>query len=300
MKLYPAHECPQGSPEWHRARAGVITASMVDTVRAKVGGLDEKQAAYVAARKGGATEEEAMLAAGYKSKPRAAGIDIALAGGTPGEWSDAAKNYAFKLAIERITGTALGDDEFNPWQAVRGSKLEEEARMEHEIAADVMVLPVGFVTSDDGKFGASADGWIEQDGGAEYKCYLATSKLRPILLDGETSFVYGQCQLNMALCPGRTWWHFGLYLPDLRVIGRHFTLIRVERDEAYVEAMWKDLWAFDALVESYKARLMAGAPVAAPPPVAPEVVSVHEDRRDTPPAPAVQAVAPDALPAELF
>jgi hypothetical protein len=303
MKLYPAHECPQGSAEWHRARAGVITASMVDTVRNKVGGLDEKQAAYVAAIKAGATEAEAMLKAGYKAKPKATAVDVALAGGIPGDWSDAAKNYAFKLAIERITGMALGDDEFNPWQAVRGSKLEEEARMEHEIAADVMVQTVGFVTSDDGKFGASADGWIEDNGGAEYKCFLTTSKLRPILLDGDTSFVYAQCQMNMALCPGRTWWHFGLYLPDLRVIGRHFTLIHIDRDEAYIEAMWKDLRDFDALVESYKARLIAGAHVAAPnapPAQAPEPASVHVDTCKPEPArPVLQAVAPDALP-ELF
>lgn len=303
MKLYPAHECPQSSAEWHRARAGVITASMVDTVRKKVDGLTDQQAAYVAARKAGQTEEQAMLTAGYKSKPRAAAIDVALAGGTPGTWSDAAKNYAFKLAIERITGTALGDDEFNPWQAVRGSKLEEEARMEHEIAADVMVMPVGFVTTDDGKFGASADGWIGDDGGAEYKCFLTTSKLRPILLDNDTSFVYGQCQMNMALCPGRTWWHFGLYLPDLRVISRHFTLIPVDRDNAYIEAMWRDLWDFDALVESYKARLIAGQqpvdlPAEAPPP-APEPAGVHVDTcPPEAPKPAL-AVAPTELP-ELF
>jgi hypothetical protein len=107
----------------------------------------------------------------------------------------------------------------------------------------------------------------------------------------------------MALCPGRTWWHFGLYLPDLRVIGRHFTLIHIDRDDAYIEAMWKDLRDFDALVESYKARLIAGAHVAAPnapPAQAPEPASVHVDTCKPEPArPVQQAVAPDALP-ELF
>ncbi len=295
MKVYPASDFPQGSAEWHRVRAGVITASMVDIIRAKVNGLDEKQAAYVAARKAGQTEEQAMLTAGYKSKPKAAAVDVALSGGTPGEWSDAAKNYAFRLAIERITGTALGDDEFNPWQAVRGSKLEEEARMEHELHSDVTVEQVGFVTTDDGKFGASADGWIDQDGGSEYKCYLATSKLRPILLDGETKFVYAQCQLNMELT-GRHWWHFGLYLPDLRVIGRHFTLIHIKRDDDFIAAMWKDLLEFDGLVESYKARLLAGGTVEAP--SDPEQLAPQPAPAPAP-APAQQAVAPDALP-ELF
>ena len=34
MKIY---HCDQGSPEWHQARAGVITASMFKVARQKVG-----------------------------------------------------------------------------------------------------------------------------------------------------------------------------------------------------------------------------------------------------------------------
>lgn len=292
MIVYPASDCPQGSAEWFRARAGVITASMVETIRAKVNGLDERQAAYVAALKGGMDEKAALAAAGYKNKPTAASIERAMQGLPVGEWSDAAKNYAFKLAIERITGVPLGDDEFNPWQAVRGSKLEEEARMEHEIAADVLVEQVGFVTTDDSKFGASADGWIGDEGGAEYKCYLAPSKLRPVLLDGDTKFVYAQCQMNMALT-GRKWWDFGLYLPDLRPIGRHFTLIEIDRDDNYIDEMWKDLWEFDQLVESYKARLIAGGPGA--------VAQAADHLESTPdaPAPAPVAAAPAPAPAPV-
>ena len=44
MQVY---ECEQGSPEWHAARAGVITASMFKVARKKIGGLDERQQKYV-------------------------------------------------------------------------------------------------------------------------------------------------------------------------------------------------------------------------------------------------------------
>lgn len=303
------HPVAQGGEAWHRIRSGVVTASMVDVVRAKVNGLDERQAAYVKAIQAGADEKQAMAMAGYKNRPQAVGIERALAGMPVGEWSDAAKNYAFKLAIERITGAPLGDDEFNPWQAQRGSKLEEEARMEHEIHADVTVQVAGFVTTDDGRFGASADGLIGDDEGAEYKCFLTTSKLRPILLDADTSMVFGQCQMNMALTD-RVRWHFGLYLPDLRPIRRHFTLIVIERDDEWIKGMWADLEDFDRLVEDYRARLLRGE--------VPEVRAMGEpdelpaDMRDPhyptmdseppPPAAPKAVLRPDAIPAaaDLF
>lgn len=292
------HKVTQGSEDWHRVRAGAVTASMIDAIRAKVGMLTEQQATYVAAIKKGIPEAGALVAAGYQKKPTAEAIQKALAGMPVGDWSDTAKNYAFKLAIERITGNPLGDDEFTMWQAVRGQKLEDEARMEHELAADVMVDQVGFVTTDDGKFGASADGWIGEDGGAEYKCYLATSKLRPILLDGDTSFVFGQCQMNMAIT-GRKWWHFGLYLPDLRPINRHFTLIKIDRDDAWIEGMWADLLDFDKLVEGYRARLLDSG-VVAQAPVGIAASGPAEPTTDHPGTAPARNVAPGELPESIF
>ena len=41
--------------------------------------------------------------------------------------------------------------------------------MEHEIQTGLVVTQVGLVKTDDGIFGASADGFIGEDGGSEYK-----------------------------------------------------------------------------------------------------------------------------------
>ncbi len=251
----------QGGEAWHRARAGVITASMVKTIRAKVGGLTDQQSMFVKLLQDGCPESDAIAAAGYKKRPSAAAIEQALAGQPVGDWSETAKNYAMKLAIERLSGGPLGDDEFNPWQAARGQGLEEDARRELELRLDVLVEEAGFVTTDDGLFGCSADGFIGDDAGAEFKCFLAPSQLRPILLYGDHSTVDDQCQFGMALT-GRRRWYFGLYLPDLRHIGRHFTPFVIDRDDEHIDAMWSDLLDFNRLVEGYMQQLRSGAPGA--------------------------------------
>ncbi|UWX68862.1 lambda exonuclease family protein [Burkholderia gladioli] len=246
-------ECDQGSPEWHRARAGCITASMFATARKRVGELDERQDMYVRAIQAGQNEREAKELAGYKALPKSDAIARALRGEQVGDWSDEAKSYAFRLAIERISGEPL-DEGFETWQMRRGHELEPEARMEHEAQTGLFVKRAGFVKTDDGLFGASADGLIDPDGGSEYKCFVAPDKLRPILLDGDAKDVMEQAQGCMWLSRAN-WWHVGLYCPAFASVGRQFTLIEVKRDEAFIEAMEADLIKFERLVTEYETRL---------------------------------------------
>ena len=81
-----------------------------------------------------------------------------------------------------------------------------------------------------------------------------------------------------------------MWCPDLSIL----RIVRVNRDEAEIEAFTADLLAFDKTVEGLREKLRAiraewgtddepAAPTPAP----------------SPPAPVQQAVAPDALP-ELF
>lgn len=284
MIIY-THE--QGTDEWRQARAGVITASDF-RLRHKVNGLTAQQATYVAALKAGASEAAAMAQAGYKSKPSAEAVQRALAGLPVGEWGDESKNYAFRKAIERITLDALTEDFAGNWFTQRGQRLEPVARAMHEAMKGVIVDEVGFVATDDRKFGASADGWIGDDGGAEYKAFLDPAKLRSILLDNDTDLVMDQCQGNMAIT-GRKWWHFGLYCPALDVINKGLTIIQIDRDDDYIDAMWDDLLALDALVEDYRNRLLAGVKPA----------DLFDDA-DAEPAKPTNAVTPDAVMADLF
>lgn len=249
--------CEQGSPEWHRARAGVITASMFRTARTKVGCLDERQSQFVALRLAGTPEKAAAEAAGYKTLPRSDIITRALNGEKVGDYSDAAKDYAFRLAIERISGEPL-DEGFETWSMRRGHDLEPKARMMHELKTGLFVQRVGFMKTDDGLFGVSVDGLIDDDMGSEYKCFIDPGKLRSILMEGDISEVHDQSLGGMWIT-GRRLWHNCLFCPALESVGKSFWYQEFERDETFIEDLEKDMWEFSRLVEKYEHRLRAAA-----------------------------------------
>ena len=246
--------CEQGSEEWHRARAGVITASMFKVARQRVNGLSEQQQKYVDCIRAGGSDSDAIEAGGYKSKPRRTEtVERAIKGMPIGDFSEAAKNYAFRLAIERISGEPL-DEGFSTWQMKRGNDLEPEARRRHEEEAGVIVERAGFVTTLDGLFGASADGLIGVDDGSEYKCLVSPEGLRSVLLDGDISEFIDQVH-GCLWITGRKAWHFGLYCPALRHVGADFTWRVIQRDDDYIEALEADLMEFLTLVNQYHYRL---------------------------------------------
>lgn len=174
-------------------------------------------------------------------------------GPNKGKFTEAAKDYAFRLAIERISGTPL-DEGFSTWQMKRGNELEPTARAIHEEVTGLLVDRAGFVTTDDGLFGASADGLIGDKGGSEYKCLVSPERLRDVLLDDDISDFTDQVQGCMWIT-GREWWHFGLYCPALASIGKDFFLREVARDDDYIETMELDLIEFNSMVCSYRHKL---------------------------------------------
>lgn len=250
-------KCEQGSSEWYWARAGAITASMFHIARQRVGELTEQQQRYVDAIRGGESEASARALAGYKSTPRSETIQRALDGEEVGEPSEAARNYAFRLAVERISGQPL-DEGFETWAMRRGHELEPEARMEHEMQTGLVVERAGFVTTSDGAFGASADGLIGDDGGSEYKCFIAPEKLRAFHIDNDASGVMDQVQGCMWIT-GRKWWHLGLYCPALEPVGRQLWWREFQRDDDYIERLESDLWRFKLLVDEYEEKLRSEA-----------------------------------------
>lgn len=256
------HLAPQGSVEWHLARAGCITASNFQLIR-----------------------ESNKL----KSGPNC------------GDYSDKAKNYAFRVAIERIAKAPL-DEGFETWQMQRGHELEPAARMMHEFIRGIYVEPVGFITTDDGKFGASADGFIGTDEGAEYKCFVSPEKLRAIYLTGDVSEVIDQCDGGMWIT-GRKRWTFGLYCPALKPIGLEMQLHDIPRDDNRIEALETDLIAFERLVSEYEQILRAKAK-AGDAPVIPDLSAPWDTDPLPAAAPAAKPVthttAPAALPENIF
>lgn len=176
-------------------------------------------------------------------------------GPNKGGFTEKAKNYAFCLAVERISGQPL-DEGFETWQMRRGHELEPAARAEHEMQVGVLVQRAGFVMTDDRWFGASADGLIGSDGGSEYKCLVSPEGLRDVLLADDISEFIDQVQGCMWIT-GRKFWHFCLYCPALEPIGKQLYWRRVDRDDEYIEALEADLIKFRELVMQNEARLRA-------------------------------------------
>ena len=167
--------------------------------------------------------------------------------------SNAAENYAFRLACERISGFPL-DEGFETYAMKRGHELEPEARKWHEIHADVEVKSAGFITTDCGLFGASADGLIGENGGAEYKCLISPERIKAAILYNDLSDFIDQVQGGMWVT-GREWWDFCIYCPALDGVNRAFSRWRITRDDEHIAGMQKDLIEFNQLVESYVKKL---------------------------------------------
>lgn len=141
----------------------------------------------------------------------------------------------------------------------RGQRLEDDARILHTSEIGLRVKPVGIILTDDRKFGASADGWIEcprlGPGGAEYKCLIGPKELEAVYIDDDPSKYMDQIQGNLWLS-GRKWWDFCVYCPALESINLHFYRQRVMRDDDYIAELVADLWKFDCMVEEFREKLL--------------------------------------------
>lgn len=245
--------CVQGSANWHKVRAGKQTASLFHVMRAS---------------------------ARLQTGPDA------------GDYGAAAKDLAFRLAFERISGEPL-DDGFETWSMERGRELEPDARKEHQDQTGLIVETVGFVTTDDGLFGASLDGMIRPEGRAEYKCYVSPIKLRRILVNFDVSMVMDQCQGGLWVSEGE-WMDFCLYCPALACAEKQLIRKRIYRDDNYIEDLESDLFEFKALIDQYEAVLRAPLPEAE---IGEAKVPARLPRRRLPLPTAVHAQPVSAAPA---
>lgn len=176
-----------------------------------------------------------------------------------GSWTAAALDYAFAVALERISGEPSKDG-YQTWEMARGNALEPEARAVHAMEINKPILHAGIAISECGKFGASADGFIGEDGGAEYKCLIAPSSLREVVVNNDISKYEDQIYGGMWIT-GREWWDFCLYCPSLEAINKPLWRWRYTRNDAYIEQMERDLNMFDELVSETQSSIEANAQI---------------------------------------
>ena len=170
-----------------------------------------------------------------------------------GDWSAAARDYAVKTAVERISGYPL-DEGFETYAMRRGRELEPEAREHLALHIGKDIQECGFVVTDCGRFGASADGLIAEDEGVEIKCVISPERIRSTLLDNDVSQYLDQIMGGMWIT-GRSVWHLGIYTPILTGVNKALTVWTVERDDDYIAKLITDLEQFDQLVREYQTKL---------------------------------------------
>jgi hypothetical protein len=120
--------------------------------------------------------------------PTASEFDRIVTPGGKFSKSSTSRAYALKLATEKLLNRPLDALEGLEW-IERGKELEPQAVQAFEFIEEVKLRKVGFITSDDGRCGASPDMLIVgQNKGLEIKC-PAPHTLMGYLVDGfETKY----------------------------------------------------------------------------------------------------------------
>ena len=248
-------ECQQGTPEWLQARAALCTASEFSTACETVGGLNDQQQKYVDLVLSGLSEKEAALKAGYKAMPTSSAIQSALVGELKLVPSEASARYAAKLAIEIISGVPHGEP---PRARVleRGHIMEEEARRHYQAETGAFVTEAGICISEDGYYGYSTDGLVDDGGLIEIKAPIDPLKIFALLRTQDLSEYMHQMQGGMWVTE-REWCDFIMYVPDLSNCGKNLFIKRVMRDDVFIAKMQKDLARFWEMAQANVAALKA-------------------------------------------
>lgn len=164
--------------------------------------------------------------------------------------SKSAPRYMYTLLAERCLGEPLTES-VTFWMQ-RGSTMEKEALDYYKFQRDaVNTEAIGFVTNEAGTIGASPDQFVADDGLLEIKCPSPWQHMAWLLQDGTVADDYFiQCQGQLYVTE-RRWADVMSYCPGLPE-----ALIRVERDEPFIEKLDKAVTAFSNQLEAVYQRII--------------------------------------------
>lgn len=163
--------------------------------------------------------------------------------------SKTARKYAMRLAAERLLQETM--DDLGHIDAIRnGREMEPDAAAQFEFASQTKTQKVGFVTTDDGRIGASPDRLIlDGEGLLEIKCPGPTNQLA-YMVDGFETDYWVQVQGQLWVCE-RDYSIRYAYHPKLPPAEE-----RTNRDEKFIRALRDSIEQFadevDEIVEKAK------------------------------------------------
>jgi len=190
--------------------------------------------------------------------PTASGLNNLLTTGFEKRTGEMVRTYIFKKVAEAWRGkplVSLGSG--GNWDTEQGMILETEALPWFELEYETKVKRVGFITTDDNRFGCSPDGLIlsadgqleSVDCGLEIKCPAAHTHVK-YLIDGKLPNEYAAQVHGGMFATGFSRWVFVSYrrgFPALRV--------EVERDEEIQTKIQEAVDLFHLDFSAWLARL---------------------------------------------
>lgn len=177
--------------------------------------------------------------------PTASGFDKIIT--TKGEQSKQRTKYMYQLAGERVAG--VSEETYQSAAMIRGIEIEEEARDFYEFTTGEIVTKVGFCVSECGRFGASPDGLVGEDGLLEIKCPTLAVHVG-YLLENKLPTDYFQQTQGQLLVTGRKWSDFISYYPGIKPL-----MLRVFPDGGFHQLLGAELSGFCAELEQIILRI---------------------------------------------
>ncbi len=111
--------------------------------------------------------------------PTASGLDNLLTPEFELRKGELPKTYVYKKVAEKLQGRPLIDLSASSFMLEQGMIIEEEARPWYALEYDKKIKQVGFISTDDGRFGCSPDGLIlNDDCGLEIKSPAAHTHVK--------------------------------------------------------------------------------------------------------------------------
>jgi hypothetical protein len=155
--------------------------------------------------------------------------------------------YLRRIVAERLTNKPAETFAGNG-HTERGNAQEHEACDEYEARTGEWLETSGFIKHPELAAGCSPDRLIGTDGGAEVKSVIPSIQVETILRGKYPPEHIAQMQGNLWIT-GRRYWNFISYCPDMLDERLQLYVYRVERDEAYIAELDRDVRAFLAEVD---------------------------------------------------
>jgi len=165
------------------------------------------------------------------------------------------ESYLSRKLAERWRRSPLAGWSSGPME--QGSLREDEAIPYFEVRTGKQVKRIGFVTTDDGRWGCSPDGLLADGTGIEVKCPEPQTQVK-YLLSGEIPAQYAAQVQGSMLVTGAASWTFFSFCRGFPAL-----MLTVERNASAIDALVKALESFcDHLDDAYSelVHLYGGEP----------------------------------------